>query len=157
MKRCARSPMRIGARKQVRSGLWAFGLISALTLAGCQTAEPESPTAARALGEEQAPVRFPIPEGFAFVPEKSFRHHSNFKAAKFRFENGSAFTDLGELVAFYQSELPKRGWKVTFVYGQSTRKISAEKDGETCDIILARRLRERRTLIVIKTAQTRPS
>jgi hypothetical protein len=98
----------------------------------------------------------PIPEGFRYASDKSFRHHSNFKASRLYYERSSALTSLEDYVSFFESELPKLGWKVQFIYGKATRYVLAEKGGESCEIVLARKFRERRTIMVIKRTSDGP-
>lgn len=92
----------------------------------------------------------PLPEGFVYNAERSFRHHTNFQASRLYYEKSTALTDLGKLVTFFEAELSKRGWTIQFVYGKRTRYVVAEKDGESCEIVLAQKFRQRRTLLVVK-------
>ncbi|MDF1667199.1 MAG: hypothetical protein P1V97_35975 [Planctomycetota bacterium] len=92
----------------------------------------------------------PLPEGFVYNADRSFRHHTNFQASRLYYEKSTALTDLGKLVTFFEAELTKQGWKVQFVYGKRTRYVVAEKDGESCEIVLAQKFRQRRTILVVK-------
>lgn len=102
---------------------------------------------------EDRPVELtdiPMPEGFVYNAERSFRHHTNFQASRLYYEKSTALTDLGQLVTFFERELTKQGWTIQFVYGKRTRYVVAEKDGESCEIVLAQKFRQRRTILVVK-------
>lgn len=142
---------------------WIRTAIVVATLAaatGCR-AMPWEPPAPPLDPETEKPVRggpdgpeefhdLPVPAGFVYNPDQSFRNHTNYIAARLTYERSSAFNDLEKLVEFYEEYLPDAGWTIKFVYGERTRHLMAVKGKDQCEVVIARKFRTNTTVIVVK-------
>lgn len=130
-------------------------LIPLALTAGCKTMakvlpvqdEPKAGTYVRQRAD------LPVPVGYSYEPDDSFRHHTNFEASRYVYVDRSIVSPMERLVDFYEQQLPKFGWKLVFIYGRKTRKLIAEKGDETCEITLARKFRDRKTLVIMKVSR----
>lgn len=145
----------------MRKGLVFIVVFMAGVLSGCQTVQEVKESVGLAkTADPTLDVRefgdIPVPEGYTFQKQRSFRHHTNYQASRLVYSKTTMIAKLQPLVDYYENELPRHGWVVRFVYGRRTRYVYATKGQESCEVTLAAKYNKNQTLIVIRRSKDSP-
>jgi hypothetical protein len=112
-----------------------IGLI--LTIYGCSSWPRKTETAASASLELSALLKFddvPIPNGFKFLPQKSFAFQNDlFRVAMLRYA-GKATAE--QVVSFYKEQMPLFRWDLLNIVEYGTKTLNFERPDETCTILI---------------------
>ena len=133
-------------------------LAIAITLpsSGCQLFQPGPSLPASAqpvVAKPILPKDLPIPAGFTCAKRGNFTNHTNYEASRLVLSRPNARLDLNPVVRYLEKELPRFGWDIDFIAGQSVRRIIAHRAGETCEIVLSRKALHNRLYMVIERSR----
>jgi hypothetical protein len=110
-------------------------VVAAALSAGCAYFAP-TPTLMPGSAKEQVTNDLPVPQGFELVRDRTWRHErSAYRRLRLTYKRND-YLAKERVVEFVQTNFPKHGWKVKFVYGLETPQLLLHKNGEECRLTI---------------------